>query len=94
MKKKILLIISLCLIALGLAACGETDPTTMSYNGYSYDQLKSTCEGTVTSLLEMPDEQKEPYVVMKDMLRGTLTSSLLLPQRQKKTSQASFSRQT
>lgn len=67
MKKKILLIISLCLIALGLAACGETDPTTMSYNGYSYDQLKSTCEGTVTSLLEMPDEQKQPYVVMKDM---------------------------
>lgn len=67
MKKKILLIISLCLIALGLAACGETDPTTMSYNGYSYDQLKSTCEGTVTSLLEMTDEQKQPYVVMKDM---------------------------
>ncbi len=67
MKKKILLIISMCLIALGLAACGETDPTTMSYNGYSYDQLKSTCEGTVTSLLEMTDEQKEPYTVMKDM---------------------------
>lgn len=67
MKKKILLIISMCLIALGLAACGETDPTTMSYNGYSYDQLKSTCEGTVTSLLEMVDEQKEPYTVMKDM---------------------------
>lgn len=67
MKKKILLIISLCLIALGLAACGETDPTTMSYNGYSYDQLKSTCEGTVTSLLEMPDEQKQPYVVMEGM---------------------------
>lgn len=67
MKKKILLIISMCLIALGLAACGETDPTTMSYNGYTYDQLKSTCEGTVTSLLEMPDEQKEPYTVMKDM---------------------------
>ncbi len=67
MKKKILLIISMCLIALGLAACGETDPTTMSYNGYSYDQLKSTCEGTVTSLLEMADEQKEPYTVMKDM---------------------------
>ena len=67
MKKKILMIISMCLIALGLAACGETDPTTMSYNGYSYDQLKSTCEGTVTSLLEMTDEQKEPYTVMKDM---------------------------
>lgn len=67
MKKKILLIISMCLIALGLAACGETDPSTVSYNGYSYDQLKNTCEGTVASLLEMPDEQKEAYTVMKDM---------------------------
>lgn len=67
MKKKILLVISMCLIALGLAACGETDPTTMSYNGYSYDQLKGTCEGTVTSLLEMTDEQKQPYTAMKDM---------------------------
>ncbi len=56
MKKKILLMISMCLIVLGLAACGDT-----------YEQLKSTCEGTVTSLMEMTDEQKQAYVIMKDM---------------------------
>ena len=67
MKKKILLMISMCLIVLGLAACGEADPTTVDYNGYTYEQLKSTCEGTVTSLMEMTDEQKQAYVIMKDM---------------------------
>lgn len=67
MKKKILLMISMCLIVLGLAACGEADPTTVDYNGYTYEQLKSTCEGTVTSLREMTDEQKQAYVIMKDM---------------------------
>ena len=67
MKKKILLMISMCLIVLGLAACGEADPTTVDYNGYTYEQLKSTCEGTVTSLMDMTDEQKQAYVIMKDM---------------------------
>ncbi|MEY8515566.1 OadG family transporter subunit [Lachnospiraceae bacterium 29-84] len=66
MKKKILLMISMCLIVLGMAACGA-DPTTVDYNGYTYEQLKSTCEGTVTSLKDMTDEQKQAYLMMKDM---------------------------
>lgn len=57
----------MCLIVLGLTACEKADPTEVSYNGYSYDQLKSTCEGTVASLREMTDEQKEVYLVMEDM---------------------------
>lgn len=67
MKKKILLMISMCLIVLGLTACGKADPTTVDYNGHSYDELKQTCEGTVTSLREMPDEQKQVYLAMADM---------------------------
>ena len=67
MKKKILLMISMCLIVLGLTACGEADPTTVDYNGHSYDELKQTCEGTVESLKEMPDEQKQVYLAMEDM---------------------------
>ena len=39
MQKKILLILSMCLIVLGLTACGE-DPTKVDYNGWTYDQLK------------------------------------------------------
>ena len=50
-----------------MAACGKADPTTVDYNGYTYEQLKSTCEGTVSSLMEMTDEQKQAYVIMKDM---------------------------
>ena len=66
MKKKILLMISMCLIVLGLTACGKADPTTVD-NGHSYDELKQTCEGTVTSLREMPDEQKQVYLAMAEM---------------------------
>lgn len=67
MKKKILLMISMCLIVLGLTACGEADPTTVDYNGHSYDELKETCEGTVNSLKDMPDEQKQIFLAMEDM---------------------------
>lgn len=66
MKKKILLMISMCLIVLGLTACGA-DPTTVDYNGYSYDELKSTCEDTVNSLRGMPQEQRQAYLIMGSM---------------------------
>lgn len=77
MKKKILLMISMCLIVLGLAACGEADPTTVDYNGHTYEELKSTCEGTVTSLMEMPDEQKKLYTDMADMTDNERKSYIL-----------------
>ena len=66
MKKKILLMISMCLIVLGLTACGA-DPTTVDYNGYSYDDLKNTCENTVLSLKDMTDEQKQMYLMLIGM---------------------------
>lgn len=50
MKKKILLMISMCLIVLGLTACGEADPTKVDYNGITYDQLKGACENAVSTL--------------------------------------------
>ena len=66
MKKKILLMISMCLIVLGLTACGA-DPTTVDYNGYSYDQLKSTCENTVMALKDMSDQEKQIYLMLVGM---------------------------
>ncbi len=77
MKKKILLIISMCLIVLGLTACGKADPTTVDYNGHSYDELKQTCEGTVTSLREMTDEQKQVYLAMAEMTDAQKNSYIL-----------------
>ncbi|NLK78424.1 MAG: OadG family protein [Clostridiales bacterium] len=60
MKKKIALILSLCLMVLGLTACGE-DPTKVDYNGYSYAQLKEQVQSTAQGLLAMSDDQIEQY---------------------------------
>lgn len=62
MKKKILLILSMCLIVLGLTACGEADPTTVDYNGLTYDQLKGACENTVNILQNMSESEKAAYL--------------------------------
>ena len=62
MKKKIFLIAVLCLCMLGLSACSKTDPTTVDYNGYSYDDLKTNCQGTVQTLASMTDEDKQYYL--------------------------------
>ncbi len=58
MKKKIFLIAVLCLCMLGLAACSKTDPTTVDYNGRSYDELQAECQSTVQALVSMSDEDK------------------------------------
>ncbi|MBO5371494.1 MAG: OadG family protein [Lachnospiraceae bacterium] len=62
MKKKIFLIAVLCLCLLGLAACSKTDPTTVDYNGYSYDALQANCVGTVQTLVSMTEEDKAYYM--------------------------------
>lgn len=61
MKKKIFLIAVLCLCMLGLTACSKTDPTTVDYNGYSYEDLQTSCVGTVQTLVSMTDEDKAYY---------------------------------
>lgn len=61
MKKKILPIIAMCLLILGLAGCG-TDPTTVDYNGYSYDDLQTTCQSTVKTLEFMSTSDMEDYI--------------------------------
>lgn len=62
MKKKIFLIATICLCMLGLAACSKTDPTTVDYNGHSYDELKAVNEGMVQSLVALTDEDKAYYL--------------------------------
>lgn len=51
----------MCLLMISLAACSKTDPTTVDYNGYSYDDLKSNCQGTVQTLTSLTDEDKAYY---------------------------------
>ncbi len=55
MKKKLFLIISLCMLVLSLTACGE-DPKKADYNGVTYDQLESSSKNLANSLVELSDE--------------------------------------
>ncbi len=61
MKKKIFLIAVMCLMLFGLTACEQTDPADADYNGHSYEDLKSNCQGTVQTLTYLSDEDKEYY---------------------------------
>lgn len=65
MRKKISLILGICLMILTLTACGE-DPTKVDYNGYTYDQLKGDMETTATALLNMSDEEAQQYMDIED----------------------------
>ena len=61
MKKKLVLIAAMCFMLLGLAACGQTDPASVDYNGHSYEELQSNCQGTVQTLAYMSEEDKMYY---------------------------------
>lgn len=61
MKKKLFLIVSLCMLVLGLTACGE-DPKTVDYNGVSYDQLQSASQNLVSTLVALSDEDVDNYI--------------------------------
>lgn len=63
MKKKLFLIVSLCMLfVLNLAGCGE-NPKDIDYNGYSYDQLKEVSQGTANALVQMTEEEMDSYLM-------------------------------
>lgn len=46
----------------GLSACEKTDPTEVDYNGYTYEQLQSSAQSTIATLLSLTDEDKANYL--------------------------------
>lgn len=74
MKKKIWLIICMCLCLAGLTACAKTDPTTVDYNGYTYEQLESACKETVEMLEAMTDAGMEEYLQDDDGAASLVSS--------------------
>lgn len=56
----------MCLIVLGLAACGKEDPAKADYNGYTYDQLKQELQNTATILTAMTEEEAQQYLASGD----------------------------
>jgi sodium pump decarboxylase gamma subunit len=54
MRKKILLMLFICICMLGMTACG-TDPKDEEYNGHSFDELKQNAEALWNNLNSMDD---------------------------------------
>ena len=59
MKKKIALLLSVLSVVLMLGACGAADPTTVDYNGVSYDQLYEDALSLGTVLKDASVEEIE-----------------------------------
>ena len=66
MKKKLLLIVSLCLIAVGVFGCGSDANAT--YNGYTADQLSANNAGILDELMSMSDEDLLMYQAYGDQV--------------------------
>lgn len=65
-KKKLLLIVSLCLLAVGVFGCGSDENAT--YNGYTADQLAANNTGILDELVAMSDEDLAMYQTMQDQI--------------------------
>ena len=74
MRKKIAFALSMILMMLMLGACG-TDPTTVDYNGVSYDQLLANTCGTVESLTTLPEEYIDYYLNSEDEFTRVLVEA-------------------
>lgn len=75
MKKKIAMLSCLILVfAMLLGGCG-TDPTTVDYNGYSYDDLYSSSSTLIDNLAAMTDEYVEYYLENGDPLTVSIVES-------------------
>ena len=57
MKKKIALFLSVLSVVMMLGACGTEDPTTVDYNGVSYDELYAESVSLGTALAGATEEQ-------------------------------------
>ena len=66
MKKKLLLIVSLCLIAAGVFGCGSDANAT--YNGYTAEQLSANNTGILDELMGMSDEDLLMYLSYQDQM--------------------------
>ncbi len=71
-KKKLLLIVSLCLLAVGVFGCGSDENAT--YNGYTVDQLAANNTGILDELVAMSDSDLATYQSMQGQLDDATTN--------------------
>ena len=73
MKKKIWLVLCMCLCLMMFAACGSKKEED-TYNGITKEQLMTTCQSTVDKLENMTDEQKMAYLSSGDEMTVNLVN--------------------
>lgn len=66
MKKKLLLIVSLCLLAVGVFGCGSDENAT--YNGYTKEQLAANNTGILDELVSMSKDDIAMYQAMEGQI--------------------------
>ena len=71
MKKKIALFLSVLSVVMMLGACGAADPTTVDYNGVTYDELYAESVSLGTALAGAPAEQIEQEMAYLQSSEGT-----------------------
>jgi sodium pump decarboxylase gamma subunit len=74
MKKKLLLIVSLCLIAAGVFGCGSDSNVT--YNGYTADELAASNTGILDELVSMSDDDLSTYLSYADQMEEATANAL------------------
>lgn len=72
MKKKIWMLVSVCLFAICFGACAKKDITTMDFNGMSYDQLKSISEQHIQALSMSSDDELLAILAQVTDSEGTI----------------------
>ncbi|MDD6037940.1 MAG: OadG family protein [bacterium] len=74
MKKKLLLIVSLCLLAVNLIGCGSEKDAT--YNGYTAEELQANNQNMVQALVSLSDSDIAGYLMNADQV-DELTMKLI-----------------
>lgn len=89
MKKKLCLLICLCMLVLGVSACGE-DPKKIDYNGMTYDELESSARNMAESLAGFTDEQLDEGIAYYGQYGETLLVDLMTQWKEMKEDLGSF----
>jgi sodium pump decarboxylase gamma subunit len=74
-KKKLLLIVSLCLVAAGVFGCGSNN-ANVTYNGYTTEDLAESNTGILDELVGMSEDDLSMYLSYVDQMDESTANAL------------------